>query len=523
MVSTPIRRRSRQGQVRICDALKSDVHELIVWSYGGLSKNRRAETVPKAVVFFRRIEKDGSVGIKERRDVALNYLGLLSIGSIWHQGVCKAEAIRETQYFDVDFTAGAWSFVSPADCAAKKIAQPISRADYPLYFANDKNWWLNFPLNGGKNLLIPCIEFLVRCYGRSEEVSRILVTYPWHKVEEHFYAPFDQPAQPDAWPVKLKKRLRNGDTVFLAHAKYDRYTQLASKEIYSQIEAAFTNEDDYAFIKVAPWFQGAAKIKVSGQWINNGNTFLGLRIFGCSEPIGETILRSRENANTAVMPAEGGGHGTAWAGSPERVLKNYPNIVDLTDSNEPDQDSSTIELEEDEFEEIGERRVVIDVRREQANTSAGPRRSAENPEAFSPGERHGRGKNVGYASIHAPSVLESHGALRDMWNAMRYMKKEYPDLIRSVEWFTFSKGFQSEGEPELVSLKPFDDDAEEISPETKRWLYRSVRDKFPRGILVTRIVVKGKSVHIVEIERRTKQSEDNGVLKESEEMRCPRI
>lgn len=115
---------------------------------------------------------------------------------------------------------------------------------------------------------------------------------------------------------------------------------------------------------MSPWFQGAAKIKVSGFWINSGRTFLGLRIMGGSDPQGEIIQRDRENPNKVEKPAEGEGEGKVYDGAPERVLNKLPDIIDLTDAEAPDHGSPTVDVEEDDYEELGEPRVVIDVRRE---------------------------------------------------------------------------------------------------------------------------------------------------------------
>ncbi|MDP2195902.1 MAG: hypothetical protein Q8J72_07945 [Rhodocyclaceae bacterium] len=516
---TTITRRTLTGNVRTYQPLNKEEGELIVWSYGGITKNLQAMSVPKTVVFFRKLDSQGVPGSSVRKKIALTHLGLLRIGTIWQNGVCRAETILETDKFDVDFTHRSWRFVSPYECARNGQPAPIDQADYPLHFAQDKNWLLDFPLADGKNLLIPCLEFFVRCYGRSEEVPRDLATYPWDEVERRFCAPFDQPVIPGIWPVKLKKRMRNGDTVFIAHAKHDPYAQRVAKSIYGQIVTALGNKDTHVFAKIAPWFQGPAQIKVSGLRINDGKTFLALRILGCSDPQGESIQRDRENTNKTDAQAEGAEGGKSWDGAPVRVPKKLLDIVDLTDDQEPDHGASTLEVEEDDFEVLGTPRVVIDVRRDRAKTSAGRPGESGEPGVFSTGDPYGSGKGAGYASIHARPVMESQGMLRDMWNAMRYLKESQPDLIRSAEWFTFDRGFRSTPEPELIALQPFDDDsAVDMPTETRNWLYRDVALKRPRGILVTRVMALESPVYIVEIQRRPRKKKDeNGNLRDTEE------
>lgn len=438
---SPITRRALTSKIRICNQLKHEKDELIVWWYGGIAKNHKAESVPKVVVFFRRLDKDGNLGSFERRNIALTFLGLLRIGSIWKDGECRSEAIMpiEQKKIDVDFTQGMWKFVSPAQAAKAGIENPINQNEYPLYFANDKNWLIDFPLANGKNILIPCTEFFVRYYGRSEEVPRVLATYGWEEVNKRFYVPFDQPVTPNTWSIKLKSRMYNSDVVFLAHMKYDPYTAFAAKNINSQIEISFLNKEPFAFIQAGPWFEGKAQLLVSGRWINKGKTFLALRILGGSDPQEATIQRDRENSNKNDGPA-GAELGNPTGGRPPRIIKKPPEIVDLTDDQEPDQGAGSVEIEEPDFIVLGEHRVIVDVRRNKSTNKPGKPRDAGDVKEFSSGEPHGGGKGVGFASIHATAVMESEGMLRDMWKALHYVKATHPSLILSVEWFTFEAG-----------------------------------------------------------------------------------
>lgn len=507
---SPITRRDLKGKVRICGALSKENDELIVWWYGGIVKNYRAESVPWVIVFFRKLDENGNLGVFVSRKVALTFLGKVRIGTIWKNGECKSEAVLPVgdEKHHVDFTQGAWQFVSPAQAAKSGTENPINQDDYPLPFHYDKNCLIDFPLADGRNLLVPCLEYFVRCYGRSQEVPRVLATFGWEEATKRFYAPFDQPETPNTWPVKLKSRLYNGDVVCLAHMKYDPYTAHVAKSINSQIEVFFEKKESIAFIEVSPWFQGKAQVLVSGLWINKGRTFLALRVDGCNDPVDVPhILRDRENKNKTIVPVgtEPDQPGNGWT---SRVLKKQPKIIDLTDEDEPDQGAPTVEVEEPDFAILGEPRVVIDVVRERAKkTTISTVGAGNEPKSFSSGEPHGSGKGVGNASIHARTVMESNGTLRDMWNAMRLLKAKNPKLVNSVEWFTFESGFSSEVEPKMVGLKPFDED-NEVNTEIRNWLFYDVYNKDPRGILVARLVVAGISIYFIEIERRPRTKKD---------------
>lgn len=513
----PITRRKVHGRARELSLITTGNRDLMVWWYGGLSKNHQAQSVPLVEVFFRELDERNTPGKFLRFRIALNHLGLLRIGSIWNNGRCQSEIILQEESFVTDFSSGRWHIVSPSQNHQNGYANPINQNDYPLRFSHDKNWLINFTLENGKNLLIPCLEFLTRSYGRSEEVSRVLATYPWDGVANHFFAPFDQPVLPGHWPVKLKKRMRNGDVVFLAHALYDSYTQRFAKSIYAQVEAAFNEDNTYAFIKIAPWFQGPAKIKVNGHWINDGKTFLGLQILGCSDPGGVPIHRDRENTNKTDGTIVDNESTNAWRGAPARILTKLPEIFDLTDDEEPDHGSASIEIEEPDFIVMGSPRLVVDARRSHTKSSGGHSGNNDTPGRFSGGEHHGTGKGVGYASIYARTVMESHGTLRDMWDAMLYLKKRHKDIISTVEWFTFEGGFCSNDEPELVSLQAFDkndlaENAEELPTTTRNWPYHDLGNRVLRGVLVARMLVGDKPIYIIEIQRRPrkKKAEKNG-------------
>lgn len=422
----------------------------------------------------------------------------------------------ELKQIDVNFTQGMWKFVSPAQAAKAGIENPINQNEYSLYFANDKNWLIDFPLANGKNLLIPCTEFFVRYYGRSEEVPRVLATYGWEEVNKRFYAPFDQPVTPNTWPIKLKSRMYNSDIVFLAHMKYDSCTAFASKNINSQIEISFLNKEPFAFFQAGPWFNGKAQVLVSGLWINKGKTFLALRILGGSDPQEASIQRDRENSNKTDVPSDAA-LGNATDGRPSRLIKKSSEIVDLTDEAEPNHGAASVEIEESDFVVLGEPRVVIDVRRNKfTNRPAKPKDIGDLKE-FSSGEPHGEGKGVGFASIHAPAIMESEGMLRDMWKALHYVKQKQPDLITSIEWFTFEAGFGSSDEPKLIGLQPFIED-EEVATNIRNWLYLNIAEKTPRGILIARIISACNMIYFAEIQRRPRiKKDDEGNEVESEE------
>ncbi|GAB6059280.1 hypothetical protein [Desulfonatronum parangueonense] len=493
---------------------------MVVWWYGGITKNPKASSVPMVTIFFRWLDDNDNLRNTIVQKVALTHLGLFRIGSVWQDGINIADVDYHTEIFDVSFYPDhGWKIVSPYNLVHNENRiNPIPKNEYPLTYSPDQNYLLDFSLPSRRNLLIPCTEFFFRCYGHSAEVKRILATYPWEQAKERLFKPIEEPAQPNTWPVKLAMRLRNDDVVFLAHALYDHYAQQAAKSIYAQFEAVFQANNPLAFIQVTPWFTGNAQLYVAGIRINGGNTFLGLRVLGCSHPKGDTILRDRENSNKVTETANSDADKYDKKTVSFKNLRNLPHIIDLTSNDEPDHASSSIEIEDEDFKVLGEPRKVIDVRHNRKDRSATYSVKKGDETLFSTGESYGSGKGIGVALIYArASIMDSQGILRDMWNAVLHMKESQSDVIQAAEWFTFEDEFKNNPEPKLIALEPFSEDDERINVSTKNWIYYDVNSRIPRGVLVIRLTLYGKIVYLLEVQRRTYAKQNDSDVSESKE------
>jgi len=258
---------------------------------------------------------------------------------------------------------------------------------------------------------------------------------------------------------------------------------------------------------------------VNGIRLDNGS-FLALQVTGCSEPNGLVIQRDKEDSKTndAISPEVEGADD--HEDGPKRHLSQIPEILDLTGEYEPDYGIGSVEVIDTNFEVLGDKRPVIDVRRDSQKNGSGKggARSSNIPSIVSAGDPHGSNKGIGQANIFAQQVMESHGMLRDMWDAMLYLQKKYPLEIMAVEWLSVDKQFRSTNEPQLIPLTPFDTGNKTITTKTRNWLYFDVTNKIPRGVLVARLVVNRKDVYVVEIQRRSRFCQDeNGASIQTEE------
>lgn len=507
--------------IRLKESLDAGDETLIAWWYSGFYKNRNDLSQPHVLVIFRKL----SAGILSddviQRRLPMVALGQIRIGSIWADDLCRAETSFLAKEFPVNFSPGRWRFTSFADAERRHGLPPYPMDEHRLLLDKDKNSLLEFALPNGGKLVVPGIEFFSRCFGRSGELKRVLATYPWDgqgdTATSRLYAPLDTPEEPGRWQVRLRRRLHNGDVVFLAHAKYDPYTQFVAKGINAKLEASYDPKSkNPAFVDIGPWYEGPAALKVEGIPFNDGKSFLALRVLGMSDPKGGLVLRSRENSRDADKPAPEGSP-ESWAGAPERQLPKYPEIIDLTGDLEPDHDAGAIEIQDPVFEVLGEIRTVINVKPEQATTRAGAGGKNSDVSTVSGGEAYGSGKGVGYASIHARPVFESNGTLRDMWDAMVHLQTTRPEIVQSLSWFTFADGFNTSLIPGLIAFEPFKED-DDATAEARRFPFMDPTIPSLRGILVARLIAPSGPVYIVEIMRRPKKiSTDDGRIKDAEE------
>lgn len=496
-------------QVSLKDVFGDDPDTFIVWLPTHITKNIKAESQPNVLVAFRKVFANGLSDQIVYKRAPISALGQLRIGSVWKNGFCRSQAAFEDAAFTVDFSESGWRHTSFEQTAHP----PYDWESYPLHYRRDKNQFLEFDLSGGGRLVIPSLEFFYRCYGRSAEIKRVLTTYPWHGSNEphlsRFFAELDEPEEDGKWKVKLRKRLVLDDVLLLAHAKYEPYTERVLKSIYGQIES--NHDARYSpekFLKIQPWHLGKVRLKVKGIRLDDGS-FLALQIVGCSDPEGALIQRDKEDlARNADSGIEGQGVDDLTGGRMRRFTKT-PAIVDLTGSEEPDHGWGSTEIIDTDFEVIGQRRAVFDVRRDPQKTGGGQGGSSGSlsPSVVSGGDPFGRGKGVGQASIYAKQMMESHGMLRDMWNAMLYLKRQYPTKIRAVGSVTCESEFSADLEPTLIALIPYEE-KDDVDNKTRNWLYFDVESKTPRGVLVARLQVAEKIVFIVEIQRRRSNSKE---------------
>lgn len=496
-------------------SLNGNLIPWIVWNYCGISKNDRSKSQPFVKIEFREFAKDSISKNPIIKPLLLTALGKLRIGTIWQDKRCIYETIFEEKTFAVNFSEDNWQWNSFRHALENRIQTPYPFEIHPIKYENDKNWYLEFQLNDQGRLVIPCMEFFSRIYGRSQEIKRVLATYPEDYLDSHLFLPLDEPEEHDKWKIRPKLGLTQGDSTFLAHYKYDQLTKNITKNIYAQIEAQYDNlKKPPIFVKVAPWFTGNATLKVRGLSFGNDQSFLALQIIGCSEPEGKPIYLLKDSS-PIQCEATNSLEDKNTNSNQTPITKNQIEDLVINSEVDPDLGGANIEVDEPFFEIIGTPREII--RTKKLNENGGTKQSIKpknngNVAAqfkiseFSTGEPQGNDKDVGKSNFVAP-ILISKGILLDMWNAALNLQNDYPELLLSVDWYTQHKGFQKSSPPELIPLLV--DSKLNGRTRTTYLSWLSMPNSSRRGMLIMRLTLPDEICYIAEIQRKFWQKNDH--------------
>ena len=532
-----------------------DAVHVVTW-FGAFQRNLRAKSLPLVHIHFRRLLPNGNLGPKVSIQSGVTALGQFRIGSIWEGNSSVSQFALQEREFDVDYGYGGWRSTSNAQHYADHGRPLLPQDRYELpYGEKDRSQILIFDAGRDGELLVPSTEFFARCYGRSGHVNRVLTTYSWDDVASRLYLPATQHI-PGEWVVRLHPSVYKEDALLVAHAQYDKSVIHRLKRIYAQLAAA--NEDKarpFLFPEIGPWFSGEATLRVEGFEIAPGR-FLALRILGGTEPNGPKV--HPEFGTPAEVEQEEEDPEAERYGPRSPVINTPASEArrrELNDQVAPDGFASGLEFKDPSYTVLRPRSRVHVLRVERKEGQQKKATPSPPPEQVSPADADGGGaqKGVGRAGIRSPIRLDSAGALRDVWNALLFLKEKHPEIIAAVHWFTFDDRYVDEADPMLQALPVLEvsaelpgesvsrsngeqrrrvqpepgDDNDERAAARARWLYLDPKEcTRPRGVLICRVTaVDGRAAYLFEVERRRRGSvistemdtADEGGVEEKEE------
>lgn len=479
---------------RLTNIIPPSDKRMAAWWYGRVFPNNRDHSQPHVEVLFREIDTHGTLNnLNLKTLVNISALGQVPLGSIWQKGRDVGTTPLERRQFEVDFSSGKWEMIralqqdAPDRYTVPPFVHPLlSGFSQPMV----DSWLVRFKTRTGGHLTIPAIEYFLRAYGKSSELHRILLTYPWSEASKRLYGTHQPTPDPNVshprWTVHLGPHLQIEDALFLGHVLHNERTLALAKGLWGQIAS---NSGDGTHLRIEPWHQGKGRIEVLGKSLGR-NGFLALRIVGMtppSHPPIEVVRLHTEATEAGVDDAN-----VALVRHQATTNEEMP----LLDDQPPDHGMGYVELEDPTFEWL-DRRPNIQVKH-QTETSPNNHPTLINNEVdrLSAGDAAGAPKGVGKLSAHTPITLETRGTLRDMWDTFLYLRKNHPDKILEVGWMDWDGDTHHGDEPHLCPFPP----PEESAPPPS-WLVIGEQSPHPRGILLIKVrTIQGTAI-IMEIER----------------------
>lgn len=490
----------------------------VMW-YGALHQNNNDRSQPLATVLFHEV-KDGKLYGEFHclRVSALN-LGILPIGSVWHEGKMVARAKFVTKQFKVDFSQNGWTHYT-----LNKDKHPlIPPSVYPLFqpCRNDiaESWLLKFYLANGKFLLIPSLEFFTRCYG-SSSLRRCFLTLPWNETENRLFPQPEEPLNEEAqnkWAILLPRASHKSDIHILSHIKYDRYAKSQAQHIVAQ---TLSNDvKNRIFLKVSPWFNKKGKINVSGFYVRETKTFVALNILGIGLDSYPPYLIYNYHTTTNTPPDE---ETSLLSSSTSNSGEEYSD-PELLDNESPNKKKGLTKILEPDFQWIDEP-PIPSKKIERKGSQKRKNKDSENEEMpnhgstilteeLSTGEAYGTNSNAAEALTHSKQPTESVDKLWSIWNTILKVAENNTDSITGVYHYDITNGFCKSGHPRLINfplsrtkenspdVNQSNETTKKIVPQHFQLVYGNPKKR--RGLLLARISLSNTNIYILEIQHRT--------------------
>lgn len=484
---------------------------MVSW-YGAVLSNNRDNWVRRLAVWFRHLDDNNVLGDYERCDVALTSLGQLRIGSVWQAGQSREQSEMCRREFHVTFSEADWERAASYASMPKEEGPPLLDLDvYRLPFAKDRSMVLRFSHAEG-TLLVPCIEFL-RCYGRSQDINKILTRFTWEEVTRRLHLDHDVEVKPGYQVISLPPGLGQEEAHLLAHLRYNWFTNRKVREINSYIDKDLIRPGSgfHSFPVIGPWFEGPGQLEVEGVQID-ARTFLGLRITGYTVPSTPAIWSVRSG-----FPMDADEKLIDGRFPVPRIRKiGEDEVTPVADDLLADRGSEIIQISDPSIRLLGTPAQVITQSRTGKIERGTPGVVPDKTEVSAPGDTYGKGKGVGQADFTSSFEIEPQGAVLDIWNGLQYLRQRYPERIRSLSCFT-TQGMVSAAvgdTPKLARLAvPFN-----ATPSLRKWLYvESATPRRARGVLVVEIITDEGRGYLFEVERKAKGGQADEPYESTEE------
>lgn len=499
----------------VCEEFPNDDFErIVIWS-NGFRKPVRKNTQQKVFVVTKRLIKSSQASNVEYFPIGVSHMTNVTVGSVWqnrkHVGNVKSSPM---------------SFkLNNNNCEFILLSEAITRFGAPeqleqLYHERKLGnaWMLNFQTTSNQNVLVPCIEYFLRTYGVSGALRRILVTDRYDPVGKmKLFPPFTRiEGGPRCQLMKPSGGFVRNDCFFLASVKNSKYSEMAAKEVYANIEASYRSQTNLSLPKIRPWFEGRCTVKVEGEFVSSG-CFWSWKVNGISLPKSEDILFISEKPVRRPSGEQEEEQTAGGRGIFRKPPRNAPNPLPLVDEH-PDDDSASFLMPGETVELLGNVPTIEVKTIDKEIDSGNGRNEKEDAKKASGGSRKGNGKGVGKATTYL-DVEFNDGVIMEVWNALHSMSGFYSPELQKISWVLVESGefVTGRGEPQPILLDDLKDCEKKVTPgwvkkafsnidEAKhyaacqRWIGSFFGER-NRGVFVFSVHIDGVRYLLLEIER----------------------
>lgn len=486
--------RAGLGRLKISPEAPAWRHEgeLLAWWPGWLSLGTHVPGIPMGEMIFRRLYTGDRLGGFVCMPVELAQLGLFRHGTIWRDAKCIADTVTDIEYIgyvDYDKSHLTSKLANPGD-------PPFSDAQFSLPNNYSGAWLIELPPQdkSGVTILIPCMEFFIRCYGSNKSIP-VAIAHEFDLSKFcNLYAEKQTPSN-SAWAMKVSSKIKKGDINILAHFLHDSHTHHVLKKLNSQIRVNRANGRKTLHPMVEPWFKGCLRVGGRGIWLEQ-KKFLCLDITYFEPPPHPSLELTyskfdRLDSDSEYLiprPSTGG-----ISNQPEDELDG-PNGPQFTSLEQPNNINTPRSLPDGTLKILGPNHNVTYT--SESKTCGGylpvpPRAPAKE---LSTGSQTNSGGEIDKAEIFTQTEELRSEFLWSLWEALQALRRHNPH-ITSVEWYACPRrsGIDT---PHMMMLPA---GYAHKSSKTYRWVQLDGTRR--RGVLVVRITVAAQTIYILEVEK----------------------
>lgn len=482
------------GRLKISPEAPAWSHEgeLLAWWPGWLSLGTHVPGIPMAEMIFRRLHPGDHLGGFVRMPIELAQLGLFRHGTIWKDAKCIADTVVGNEYVGyVDYNKS-----SLTSRSANPNDIPFADAKFLLPNNYSSAWLIELPPinNSGVTILVPCMEFFVRCYGSNKSIPVAIA----HEFDlNKFCTSYAEKRPPNntTWAMRVSSKIKSGDINILAHFLHDSHAQHVIKKLNSQIRVNRANGHKTIHPMVEPWFKGHLRIGGKGIWLEQ-RKFLCLDVTHFEPPPHPPleVIYSKfdrlDGESGYLVPKPSAG---SSSNKPENEI-DEPDEPPLTSIVQPNNINSPRSLSDGTLNILGLNQNKIYTSESKAYGGHLPVPPRAPAEKLSTGHQTNSGGKIDKVEIFTRAEVPKSEFLWSLWEALQALRLHNP-IITSIEWYACPK--QSGVDHPKMMMLP----AGLAHKDSKTYRWVQLDDTRRRGVLVIRVTVADHVIYILEVEK----------------------